>query len=192
MKTLEKTDQAIIQNILKGDEREVAKLYNQYKSDFIRWAMYKFSVEKEDALDIFQDAVISFYKNIKQGRIQSFDYSAKTYLFAIGRNLLLNKAKYEQRFDRDLEDFEKIIPLSAPDPIKADASVTDFIDSILKQLGEPCYTLLKLFYYDSYSMESIAREIKSKSANVAKAQKSRCIKSLRKLVLENFDEEDFF
>ena len=189
MKTI---DQSIIEEILKGNEEEIVKLYNAYKNDFLRWADYKFSVDKDDALDIFQDAVVSFYKNIKQGKVNSFKYSAKTYLFAIGRNLLLNKVKYEQRFDKELEDFEKVIPPPPPEPIAADQSVKDFIDGALKQLGEPCYTLLKLFYYDAYSMEAIAREINSKSANVAKAQKSRCVKALRKLILDKYDKEDFY
>ena len=185
----------LVRNIRLGKEDGIVVLYNEYKTAFIHWAMHKFNVRKEDALDIFQDAVISFYKNIKQGKIQEFQYSPKTYLFSIGRNLLLNKVRFEKRYDReyDLEDLEKVSLPSDPEAYnQVRQEVRDFIDNVLKTLGDPCYTILRLFYYENYSLEAIATEIHSKSANVAKAQKSRCIKGLKKLLLEKYHEKDFY
>ena len=185
----------LVRDILSGKGGGIVVLYNDYKTGFISWAMHKFSVSKEDALDIFQDAVISFYKNIKQGKIRDFQYSPKTYLFSIGRNLLLNKVKFEKRFDRgyEREDLETINLPADPEVYQhVRQDVKDFVDQILKKLGNPCYTILRLFYYENYSLEAIAAEIHSKSANVAKAQKSRCIKTLKKMLLDKFDEKDFF
>src|SRR5687768_14465276 len=137
----------LVRNILSGKEDGIVVLYNDYKAGFIHWAMHKFNVSKDDALDIFQDAVISFYKNIKQGKIQDFQYSPKTYLFSIGRNLLLNKVKFEKRFDRafELEDLEKVkLPADPEAYQQVRQDVKDFIDNVLKKLGDPCYTILRL------------------------------------------------
>jgi RNA polymerase sigma-70 factor (ECF subfamily) len=182
--TLENIDDKIIRNIRDGDFKDVVTFYDRYKRDFVRWAIRKFPVAKDDALDIFQDTMIALLKNIRTGKIERFDYSIKSYLYAIGRNLLLNKVKFEKRFDNEIDEntAEKIgQQIVVPDNVEHNAQV---IDQLLHKLGEPCYTILKLFYYHNYSLESVAREIGSKRANVARTQKARCIKSLKELFLE--------
>ena len=183
--TLENIDDKIIKNIRDGDYKEIATFYDRYKKDFVRWAIRKFPVTKDDALDIFQDTMIALLKNIKQGKIEKFDYSVKSYLYAIGRNLLLNKVKFEKRFDNEIDESTagKIAQQVVMFSDNADHN-TRVVDQLLHQLGEPCYTILKLFYYHNYSLESVAREIGSKTANVARAQKARCIKSLKEMFLE--------
>jgi RNA polymerase sigma factor (sigma-70 family) len=183
---LENIDDNIIKNIRDGDYKEVVRFYDSYKKDFVRWAIRKFPVTKDDALDIFQDTMIALLKNIRKGKIEKFDYSVKSYLYAIGRNLLLNKVRFEKRFDNEIDEStaEKIAQQVVVFPDNAELN-TQLIDQLLQKLGEPCYTILKLFYYHNYSLESVAREIGSKRANVARAQKARCIKSLRDMFLES-------
>lgn len=185
IRTLENIDNHIIKSIREGDYREIDIIYDQYKKDFIRWAMRKFPVTKDDALDIFQDTMIAFLKNIRKGKIEKFEYSVKSYLYAIGRNLLINKVKFEKRYDNEIdeENAEKIAQQGLLFSDKAEPN-SQLVDQLLNKLGEPCYTILKLFYYHNYSLESIAREIGSKSENVARAQKARCIKSLKDMFLE--------
>ena len=182
---MENIDDNIIKNIRAGDYKEVVAFYDRYKKDFVRWAIRKFPVAKDDALDIFQDTMIALLKNIKKGKIEKFDYSVKSYLYAIGRNLLLNKVKFEKRFDNEIDEsaVEKIAQQVVVYPDNAEHN-TQLIDQLLHKLGEPCYTILKLFYYHNYSLESVAREIGSKRANVARAQKARCLKSLKEMFLE--------
>jgi len=183
--TLENIDDNIIKRIRDGDYKEIVTFYDRYKKDFVGWAIRKFPVTKDDALDIFQDTMIALLKNIRNGKIEKFDYSAKSYLYAIGRNLLLNKVKFEKRFDNEIDEStaEKIAQQVVVFPDNAEHN-TQLIDQLLHKLGEPCYTILKLFYYHNYSLESVAREIGSKRANVARAQKARCIKNLKDMFLE--------
>jgi RNA polymerase sigma factor (sigma-70 family) len=187
---LESSDNNIIQNIRNGDYKEVVTFYDRYKKDFIGWAIRKFPVTKDDALDIFQDTMIALLKNIRKGNIETFEYSVKNYLYAIGKNLLLNKVKFEKRYDNEIDEstIERIAQQVLVFTDKAEHS-TQLIDQLLNKLGEPCYTILKLFYYHNYSLESIAREIGSKRANVARVQKARCIKSLKDMFLKKFRED---
>jgi RNA polymerase sigma-70 factor (ECF subfamily) len=182
---LENIDDNIIKTIRAGDYKAIVTFYDQYKKEFVHWAIRKFPVTKDDALDIFQDTMIAFLKNIKRGRIEKFEHSVKSYLYAIGRHLLLNKVKFEKRYDNEIDEntVEKIMHevLVFPDKVEHDAQL---IDQLLNKLGEPCYTILKLFYYRNYSLESVAREIGSKGANVARAQKARCIKNLKDMFLQ--------
>ena len=63
---------------------------------------------------------------------------------------------------------------------------------LLRHLGEPCHSILKLFYFDSFSMESIANRLGYKNEHVAKAQKRRCIKELKSQAEQFLKKEDFF
>ena len=51
---------------------------------------------------------------------------------------------------------------------------------LLNKLGEPCQQLLTLFYFNNYTMESIAETMGYKNDKVAKSQKVRCLKELKK------------
>ena len=71
---------------------------------------------------------------------------------------------------------------------------TEMIDSIelnhrqqlikeaLKELGGACKDILHYFYYQKYSIESIRMAMGYKDDNVVKANKSRCMKSLRTIL----------
>ncbi|MDN5211600.1 sigma-70 family RNA polymerase sigma factor [Fulvivirgaceae bacterium BMA12] len=177
---------------IKQNENYIEQIYNDYKVPFVKWSTHYFNIQEDEALDAFQDAVIAFYKNVTLGKIDRIKYTIKTYLFTIGKNLIMNKLRYRKRYDKNFEDFDLMVPLESEifDGIKHEAKV--YIDQKMKELGEPCYSLLKLFYYNGYSFEAIAREIRSKNANVVKAQKSRCIASLRNLIKKKFKKENFY
>jgi DNA-directed RNA polymerase specialized sigma24 family protein len=58
----------------------------------------------------------------------------------------------------------------------------NLISRCFDQLGDPCHTLLDLFYYQKKSMEEITVELNYKNTDSAKNQKYKCIERLRKLV----------
>lgn len=179
-------------NRIKSDENCIDEVYNEYKRSFIKWVIFNYPIDEAAALDIFQDTIIGFYKNIVSGKLNEMRYSVKTYLFSIGKNLIMNKLRYDKRFENSLESFDLIV---SPEPVSF-ADISDetklFIDRKIKELGEPCYSLLKLFYYNGYSLEAIAREIKSKNQNVVKAQKSRCLTALRNLFQLRYQQSNFY
>ena len=56
------------------------------------------------------------------------------------------------------------------------------VRSALETLGEPCRTLLLLFYWEELSMEDIARRLGFANAATAKSKKYQCKKSLKDLL----------
>lgn len=180
----------IISKIRNNQEEVVVDLYNKYKEEFVKWSGHKFQINQDDALDIFQDAMISFYESIKEGKLTQINHTVKTYLFAVGKNLIYNKLKFEQRFDQQADPNDQVtITNTATTSIEATDRHRFMIDQ-LEQLGEPCYSILKLFFYDSFSMEAIAHNLNYKNADVVKSQKLRCINELKKRVRQHYKKED--
>lgn len=52
------------------------------------------------------------------------------------------------------------------------------ISKAIEKLPEDCQQVLKLFYFNEYDMDSIARELNYKNADTAKTKKSLCMKNL--------------
>lgn len=55
---------------------------------------------------------------------------------------------------------------------------------VLEKFAEPCKSIVRLFYFNAYSMNEIADELKYKNEDVVKSQKTRCMKELKRLVKE--------
>ena len=168
----------------------VVELYNTYKEDFVRWSGFRYNLDEEDALDVFQEVVISLYENVKKGKLDSINYKLKTYLFAIGKNMIINRIKYDQRYDHAADPVDEVRVLNTAE---RDIETNDrhrFLIEQLQNMGEPCFSILKLFFYDCFTMEAIAHNLNYKNADVVKSQKLRCINELRKKVKSRFGQED--
>ena len=74
----------------KKDHSFFEDIYAMYRSDFLSFAANKFNCDNNEATDVFQDAVIALYENIRDGKITVFESSIKTYLFSIAKYKLLN------------------------------------------------------------------------------------------------------
>ncbi len=182
--------QHIIDRIKNGDEQEVMALYQQYKNNFVGWASNKFHLDRDNALDIFQDVVIDFYNDIKQGKLTEIRYSIKTLLFSIAKNKIYNKLRYEKKFDVDHKDFEGMEYANTNDDKLELSERKRIMVETLEQLGEPCHAILKLFYFDDFSMDAIAQTLEYKNADVVKSQKLRCLNQLRQQIMKHFNHDD--
>lgn len=60
------------------------------------------------------------------------------------------------------------------------------IQSLLHQLGDPCKSLLTMYYFNRFSMAEIAERLDYASADVAKNKKSLCMKKLKALFKKQF------
>lgn len=59
---------------------------------------------------------------------------------------------------------------------------TDKVAGLLNTIGEPCKTVLTLYYFKEYSMESIAHEMDYKSEQIAAKRKFICLQQLRSMM----------
>jgi RNA polymerase sigma factor (sigma-70 family) len=164
-------------DLMKSGNNEVLKrLYKKYRTSFLQWAQWKYS--GVDAADIYQQAFTIFYFNVKDEKFTGMS-SIRTYLFAIGKNLL-NKVVQTPRTTDAIDDVDE---LALPSETFLDTyDVThrqQLVSSILENVGEPCKTILTRYYYDNFTMESIADSMGYKTAMVAKKKKCECLSKIR-------------
>lgn len=140
---------------------------------------------KEDAKDVFQETVISLYNNVKNNKY-SPDSKLSTYLFSISKNTWYKKLRKNGRIS-NLEDNEHQ-QISSEENIQRQIEYTEqqkLIGKLLHKVGQECGKLLKLFYFEKMRMVKIASAMDYSSEQVAKNQKSKCMKKLRVVVLSS-------
>ncbi|MBU0488517.1 MAG: sigma-70 family RNA polymerase sigma factor [Bacteroidetes bacterium] len=172
---------SIIQQVLAGDQRVIEKLYRQYRDEFIRWGRKHYFVEVEVLPEVYQDAVLSFYNNILSGRLKELSCSVKTYLFEIGRRLMLKEI---QRKKAHFVSIEQVFPeFEIKELPEEECEQEIVIREELNNLAERCKKLLKLFYYEKCGMAGIAEKMGFSSVDSAKTQKYKCFEKLKEAVL---------
>ena len=182
-------DQQLIAKIKEGDEASVVEVYKRYRPDFIQWAHNSYKLEESEAADVFQDAVVCLYQNIVKGKLENLTSALKTYLFAIGKNII--RKKFQQQVTLDTEDLWVVENLQA-EPIDhfASSDRQRLVARLMETIGEPCKSILRLYYFKNFSMEAIARALNYKNENVVKTQKLRCLTTLKTMVKERFNRDD--
>lgn len=168
-----------ILRIKEGAEEELKGLYTLYEEEFKTWSGAMYSLSEAEAADVFQDAVITFYFNVKKGKLTTLTSTVKTYLFAIGKNLALKKIRKDNRLvvDNEVMEFNANV---AYEELRVECSERQqLIAGCLQQLGDPCHSILRMFYFDRFSMDSIAQRLGYKNEHVVKSQKLRCLQRLR-------------
>lgn len=176
-------DKDIIQSIKDGQDDGIVHLYQIHRSEFGSWAAKKYQVDLDLVQDAFQDAILALRYNVVHGKADQLQSGLKTYLFAIGKNQLLNRLK-KSRYEFSAEEIAMLENQSSEN--FADHELTERqerIKELVTRMDEPCHSILKMFYYLGYSMEVIAARMEYKSEDVAKTLKSRCIKKIREAVI---------
>ena len=173
---LQETDKLqVLQKAFESDRSQaIREVYRCFRMPFLRFAR-NYSIEQESVLDCFQEAVIGLYENLVNKKINHLDNSIKTYLFAIGKNKLLNSINRSRR-PESIDEIKEITDDGIPD-----IDYSGKIRSALKELGESCKEILIKFYYEHYSINAIMHDLDYKNENTVKAHKSRCLKKLREV-----------
>lgn len=174
------TDEKIIELIAqRKEDKALIKLY-RYQG-VVSTLVMKNGGSKEDALDVFQDALIIFCKRVWEG---NFTLTSKidTYLYSICYNL----------WRKELEKQNKKTSLSNQEQVLVNDEQIDLliekenkikqIEVVLHKIGDPCMKLLKMFYYEALKMKEIAQKLGYSSEKTAKAQKYKCIERAKKMI----------
>jgi RNA polymerase sigma factor (sigma-70 family) len=141
------------------------------------------SGSKEEALDIFQDALVILYQKVQK---MSPDSDVKIDGFLINTCKLLwsnelRKKKVRRGDDSGLASLEFEDEIT--DQIEKEEKIK-IVEEAIKKLGDKCRKILEMFYFKSFSMDNIAKKIGYKSVKSAKVQKYKCMESARKMALE--------
>ncbi len=175
----------IIARIKAGDDSALANIYETYRQEFISWAIRTYSCDVDEAKEVYQLAIMIFYENIFSGRLTNLTSSVKSYLFAIGKNKVLEQKKFANRFTHNLEGGKNLISDEKPmAEIEQEEATLKLVEQCLHLLGDPCKGLLEMYYYRKKNMSEIAESLGYKNTDTAKNQKYKCMKRLKKLFEE--------
>lgn len=184
---MQESSYQMFERIKQGDKSALHEVYLEHRSSFIEWAAATFRCNQEDAEDVWQEVIIVFYENIIEGKLTELKSQVRTYLFGIGRFMLLRKHEQQKRWadmpERETEESQWIEQAASEHEIELNDQQR-MLYGQLQKLGDNCLRLLTLFYYQRFSTESIMNEMGYKSAAVAKSQKARCMRSLRQNMAE--------
>lgn len=178
-------DQKIL-NFLKEDKQEKAfsRLYRYYPK--VEKHILINSGSKEEALDIFQDALVLLYQKANDGYFDTHDNQERIDGFLIQSAKLLWSNELRKKKVRD-GDEGGLSGLKNQDEVAQKIEQEkqfEIIEQALKRLGKKCQDILDMFYYRSYSMDKIAQKIGFKTVKSAKVQKYKCMESARKFALQ--------
>ncbi len=176
-----KRDRNILENLKEAQEGVFIEIYGKYRDSFISWTAKIYSCDGDTAADCFQDAVIILMNNAKTGKLGHLDAGLKTYLFAVGKNILLKKYnKYRKEISYGV--IPSVYELAGNDEydelFNYKNKQIDKIAELATNMKEPCKSILKHYYYENLSMDKIAEIMRYKNAETVKSQKVRCMKYL--------------
>jgi len=181
-------NQGFIEAIQNNDTQVLKNLYTSNYPK-IELLVLKNSGTKEQAKDIYQDAFLAVWQNIKQNRfIPNSESSINGYIYTIAKNKWMDVLR-SQNFKKtviasQLSHFEIKAEENngIDDDILKDKRLKDIMLAF-KNLGEACKSLLRKFYFEKKSMNLIAEELAIDSAST-RNKKYRCMQKLKEIALK--------
>lgn len=176
------SDEQLISSLASGDSSTINYIYKSCYPT-IEKMVFKMNGSVDDAYDIFQDAVTILYEKAKNNDLQ-LSCRFSTYITAVAKHMWLKKMsqKKNQGFSTLSDYLEETIGVhdTVHQFFEFEQNVSKLTDC-LKQLGEPCNTVITAFYIHNKSMQDIAIDLGYTNAENAKTQKYKCLNRLRKL-----------
>ena len=163
----------------------IEDFYERYRGEFVRWMYKTYKCSEEEAIEIYQVAILIVYENILSGKLKELKSSIKTYLFAIGKNKYMEHSRYKSKFiyEWDFSLEETVSERTSEKEINKEQDINQVMSSF-EEIGTKCKEILQHFYYLNKTMEEIAAALHYKNADTVKNLKYKCLNRLRKLYKE--------
>jgi RNA polymerase sigma factor (sigma-70 family) len=177
------TIKSLEKKIKEDDRLFIKELYNHMRPEFMAWFSKHFYCRIEDVEDAYQRSFNILYFNIREDKITMPEIKANTYLFSVGKNVMMKVLSKEPKNETSI-DFvhERNLGMVDIGYNMDELYRKEVIVRLLNQIDETCRNVLTLSFYKNYSMESIAYEMNFKNQSVAKKKKHLCLKKLKELV----------
>ncbi|MBW3467467.1 RNA polymerase sigma factor [Arthrospiribacter ruber] len=175
--TFEKYSQEeIIEGIKNNDSRMIQVFYqSQYKK--IEQYILANNGDPEDAKDIYQEAFVVLWRNIKLEKFHPENGTAIAgYLYQIAKNKWLDKLRNAK--NKITVELQPNLHEAEEENEPETEAYHQWVVKEFENLGETCKEVLKRFYFQKESMEQIASAFDWTSAT-ARNNKYRCIQQLK-------------
>lgn len=153
----------------------VVRVLKLYENDILRIA-YSYLHNMEDAEDIVQETVISYWKKAPENMNA---IKERAWLFTVAANLSKNKIRYKKLRKTD-ELLDTLIQEERED--------LSFVWEAVKSLPVKYRETIHLFYYEGYSTRDIAKILNRNESSV-RSDLRRGREQLKKILKEAYDFE---
>jgi RNA polymerase sigma factor (sigma-70 family) len=169
-------DQKIIELIKSNQhDKTLATLYNYLP--VVKKMILANGGKAEDAEDIYQEALIVFYRKAKSAEF-ILSSTVSTYLYSICRFMWMEQIKKNKK--QDFVDIEKeVIDENEFSAHVEEEEQFKLAEKVISELGERCRDLLIMFYVHSKRLKDIALEMGYNSENTTKNQKYKCLETAK-------------
>lgn len=160
-----------------------------YRQKFIdvhrKWFPHCYEDQMSDA---YTDAIIIFYSNVKSGKLQTLKASAKTYVFAVAKNLLRNENRTFSKFTPltiDISSEQETIMQEEKDEAEAKERI---LHEAISELGPRARQFLNLLLIQAITITDIAKIMHFSSTRSASTAKHKFITKLKRLAAKKYKE----
>ncbi len=197
----ELTDAEVIDGIQSNNAVIEKEFYLSCKSYFIdrRMGVLDFKGGAQEEMDLFQDSFLKLWQEIqtrrihirdnyawrtdKSGNNRKMSASLKTYLMAIAKY-----KNYELIREEDIYVQEQTNISDRADDEPEEFTREWIVEQCVNGLPQRCKEILTLFYYDGKSLDEIlALRRENQSKDGLKTGKSKCMKTLKEKITEQFN-----
>lgn len=175
-------DQQILEQISRGDESALDYLYKKYYRMMTNLVI-KNSGSEDEAKDIFQEALIVFWRKATSGNLV-LTSKISTFIYSICLNLWRKELERKSRHVNEEKDGIEIINDEQEEKVK-------IIHQCISELGDTCKKILSYHYFDGLSMQDIAEKLGYANTDTAKTKKYKCKQKLFELVKTKYSKSDF-
>jgi len=151
-----KTDEYYIREILKGDSGSFSQLVEKYGHLAFSLSM-KILNQREDAEEASQDAFIKAYNSL--GSFQSSS-TFKTWFFRIVYNTSISRLRTRKNIEVKIEDVKiSDAEIQSTESAMVQLNTNDrqkYLQAGLERLDPEERALLKMYYYDDFSMDEVS------------------------------------
>ena len=152
-----------------------------------------YSVSDDDIDDIYQEASLALFMNIRDGKLTSLTSSLGTYFMKVCINQTLKfigkKSKVVPLIDENRISNTNTVRDDKIDELYGFCMDTEeedkkirmelLVNNIIASMTDTCRNILHGYYWDDFSTSTIADMFSFSDANSVKAQKYKCVKKFR-------------
>lgn len=178
------SEDKLVEQLKSGDENALKQVYRSYFKQVLHLVISN-SGSEDDARDVYQDAICVLYDLMRKPEFE-LSCSIGTYIYSVSRNLWLKELRKRSNGELRLHDDYDHEDADTESDTENFLNLENKIEKIngsLEQLGEPCNTILRDFFYHKLSMEEIAEKMGYTNADNAKNQKYKCFIRLKKIIM---------
>lgn len=174
------TDESLLAALQSGGQAREDALRRMYLMPGLRETVTRFVLDnggsRDDAQDVFQEALVLFDRNLREGRFEGKSTLA-TYFVAIAKWRWVTLRRQQGRY-RELSPAQYDGEVESAEAETLRAEHRELLTEAMGHIGERCRELLRLYQLD-YAMEEIAQKMGYSGADVAKKEAYRCRMRLR-------------